>query len=102
MAANGSVVEVLDLADLDPLVAAAKRRRLRRHRHRVPVLVQEPHARTGGAAKYLADRLPDVALALSHQVSPEWREFERTSTTVMDSYLAPVVRKYLETLRQET
>ena len=50
------------------------------------------------AAQYLAARLPGLPIGLSHRVSPEWREFERTSTTVMDSYLAPVVRGYLETL----
>ena len=44
------------------------------------------------------DRLPGIPIGLSHRVSPEWREFERTSTTVMNSYLAPVVRGYLETL----
>ena len=48
--------------------------------------------------EYLAHRLPGVAIALSHRVTPQWREFERTSTTVMDSYLAPVVRNYLELL----
>ena len=50
------------------------------------------------AEAILRDRLPGIDIALSHRVSPEWREFERTSTTVMDGYLAPVVRKYLERL----
>ena len=36
-----------------------------------------------------------MAIALSHKQSLAWREFERTSTTVVDSYLAPMVRKYL-------
>ena len=50
------------------------------------------------AEEILRRRLPGIDIALSHRVSPEWREFERTSTTVMDSYLAPVVRSYLERL----
>ncbi len=50
------------------------------------------------AEEILRRRLPDIDIALSHRVSPEWREFERTSTTVMDSYLAPVVRGYLQQL----
>ena len=49
-------------------------------------------------ADYLRARLPEIPIGLSHQISPEWREFERTSTTVMDAYLAPVVRTYLDTL----
>ena len=51
------------------------------------------------AEKILRRRLPGIDIALSHRVSPEWREFERTSTTVMDSYLAPVVRGYLQRLK---
>ena len=50
------------------------------------------------AEAILRRRLPDIDIALSHRVSPEWREFERTSTTVMDGYLAPVVRNYLNRL----
>lgn len=50
---------------------------------------------------YLAARLPDVQIVLSHQVSPEWREFERTSTTFTDADLAPVVRRYISTLQSE-
>jgi N-methylhydantoinase A len=50
------------------------------------------------AESILRRRLPGIDIALSHRVSPEWREFERTSTTVMDSYLAPVVRSYLRRL----
>ena len=53
------------------------------------------------ARDYLQERLPGVQIVLSHHVSPEWREFERTSTTVTDAYLAPVVRKYISTLQAE-
>ena len=41
---------------------------------------------------------PDVDVSLSHDVSPEIREFERTSTTVLNALLMPVVRRYLERL----
>ncbi|MCY4542514.1 MAG: hydantoinase/oxoprolinase family protein [Rhodobacteraceae bacterium] len=47
---------------------------------------------------FLKRKLPGTRIALSHRVSPEWREFERTSTTVMDSYLSPVVSAYLDEL----
>ena len=39
-------------------------------------------------------------ISLSHQVSPEIREFERSSTTVLNALLMPVVRRYLERLRE--
>ena len=49
-------------------------------------------------ARRLGERLPDLAISLSHEVSPEIREFERLSTTVMNALLVPVVRDYLRRL----
>ena len=43
----------------------------------------------------------DVSVSLSHRVAREWREYERTSSTVLDAYTAPVVRRYLERLEQQ-
>ncbi len=40
----------------------------------------------------------DVSISLSHRLAREWREYERTSTTVLDAYTAPTVRTYLEEL----
>ena len=47
----------------------------------------------------LAQALGHGFISLSHQVSPEIREFERSSTTVLNALLMPVVRRYLERLR---
>ena len=44
-------------------------------------------------------RLPHVYVSLSHEVLPEMLEFERTSTTVVNAYVAPLIAKYLRTLR---
>ena len=41
---------------------------------------------------------PDVAVVCSHEVAPEWREYERTSTTVISAYVAPIVDAYLQQL----
>lgn len=51
-------------------------------------------------AEALAKALPDVPLSLSHRVCPEVREFERTSTTVLNAMLVPVIQDYLNSLRQ--
>jgi len=42
--------------------------------------------------------LPGVAIVASYQVAPEWREYERTSTTVMSAYITPIMRNYLSQL----
>jgi N-methylhydantoinase A len=49
-------------------------------------------------AEELRRRLPGVRVVASHEVSPEFREFERASTTAVDAYLGPVVSGYLEEL----
>jgi N-methylhydantoinase A len=46
----------------------------------------------------LRRRLPGRRVVASHEVAPEFREYERASTTVIDAYLGPVVSHYLEAL----
>lgn len=48
--------------------------------------------------KLLEPRLPGVTIVLSHEVAPEWREYERTSTTVMSAYVTPIMKRYLSDL----
>lgn len=52
-----------------------------------------------GAA--IARALPGVPVSLSSQVAPEIREFERTSTTVLNAYLMPVVERYMRRLAEQ-
>jgi len=53
------------------------------------------------AAEILAGELGEsFPVRLSHKVAREWREYERTSSTVMDAYIAPGVQKYLARLSQ--
>jgi N-methylhydantoinase A len=40
----------------------------------------------------------DVPIVLSHLVAPEWREYERTSTTVMSAYITPIMSSYVREL----
>jgi N-methylhydantoinase A len=40
----------------------------------------------------------DVPFSVSHQILPEFREYERTSTVVVNAYLQPVMQRYLESL----
>ncbi|MEP7033594.1 MAG: hydantoinase/oxoprolinase family protein [Actinomycetota bacterium] len=49
-------------------------------------------------AEVLAALLPSVEIVASHQISSQWREFERTSTAVLAAYVKPVVAGYLSSL----
>ena len=46
-------------------------------------------------------RAPGLLCCISFEVLPEIKEYERTSTTVINTYIMPVVAQYLSTLRQE-
>ena len=46
----------------------------------------------------LRRRHPGVHVVASHEVAPEFREYERASTTAADAYLAPVAARYLHAL----
>ncbi|MBZ5495812.1 MAG: hydantoinase/oxoprolinase family protein [Acidobacteriia bacterium] len=41
-----------------------------------------------------------IPISLSHIILPEYREYERTSTTVVNAYLAPVMGRYLGDLEE--
>ena len=49
-------------------------------------------------AEELRRRLPEAHVVASHEVAPEFREYERASTTAADAYLGPVASRYLGAL----
>lgn len=97
ISAKGDVETPLDVAEFDHLVAAVKERGYEAIAICFLFAFKNPVHELAAEA-YLRERLPGVSITLSHRVSPEWREYARTSTTVMDAYAAPVVRRYLDTL----
>jgi N-methylhydantoinase A len=52
-------------------------------------------------AEILAEECPAVHVSLSHETLPRIREFERFSTTVVDAYVTPLVRGYLQRLERQ-
>ena len=99
--AQGTVVDPLDeaalLRDLAALFERAKPESMAvclLHAYQNPL-----HERR---VREIAQRLsPDLKVSLSSEVMPEYREYERASTTVMNAYLAPVVDSYLGRLQGE-
>ncbi|UPG74549.1 hydantoinase/oxoprolinase family protein (plasmid) [Roseomonas gilardii subsp. gilardii] len=51
-------------------------------------------------SEHVRAAFPDLPLSLSSEVSPEIREYERSSTTVLNALLMPVVGRYIGRLRQ--
>jgi N-methylhydantoinase A len=84
------VVRPLDLESLPELDAEAVAVCLL-HAYRDP-----SHERA--VAAELRRRLPHAHVVASHEVAPEFREYERASTTAADAYLGPVASRYLSAL----
>ncbi len=61
------------------------------HAYRNPVHEQE-------VRRLIREEFPHLAVSLSSEVSPEIREYERTSTTVCNAYVQPLVDRYLHRL----
>jgi N-methylhydantoinase A len=48
----------------------------------------------------LRRQFPEAYLSLSHEILREFREYERTSTTVLNAYVGPIVSRYLVSLEK--
>ena len=59
-------------------------------------------AHEAAVAAAVRERLPDAFVCASHEVVAEFREFERTTTTVLNASLGPIVSRYLERLGERT
>ena len=94
---DGSELRPLDRAGLTRLAEEIRRNGSRAvalcflHAYANPIHERE-------AAALLGELLPGVAISLSSEVVPEFREYERFSTTVLNAYVAPRVDAYLLTL----
>ena len=95
--ARGRVLVPLDEAALAPIVASLAVERIE------AVAIGFLHSFTNPAherrvSEILAERLPDVAITLSSDVSPEMREYERFSTACANAYVQPLIGRYLADL----
>src|SRR5262249_10980176 len=45
--------------------------------------------------------VPEIDVSLSSEVSPQFREYERTSTTVVNAYLMRAIREYIRALSRQ-
>ena len=77
---------------------AGRRRRVGR---RLPaLLLPRPGPRAGDRRAPARASCPDVHVSASHEVLPQFREYERCSTTVIDAYLSPLLGRYLGPARR--
>jgi N-methylhydantoinase A len=93
-------IESLDEDGLEKMVAALKEAEVEAVAVCLLFAFMHPeHERRVG--EVLREELPDVHVSLSSEVLPEFREYERFSTTAADAYLGPKLAAYLKNLDEE-
>lgn len=95
--AEGQVIRPLDE---DALIAACRELRERPIEAVAICLlfayVNPEHERR--VRQIVEQELPGFPISVSHEVAPIWREYERTSTTIADAYLKPLLGRYVASL----
>ena len=93
-------IEPLDEGSLEKVVTALKEAEVEAVAVCLLFAFMHPeHERRVG--EVLREELPDVHVSLSSEVLPEFREYERSSTTAADAYLGPKLAAYLRNLNEE-
>ena len=95
--AHGVVLRPLDHSAFDAIAARLRATGAESlaivflHAYRNPAHEQQ-------AAALLRAQLPNLPITLSSEVLPEYREYERTATTVINAYVQPLIARYLDRL----
>jgi N-methylhydantoinase A len=97
MRADGSVAIALDAASVSAALEKIRAERV----SSVAICLLHSYANPAherAVADAVRATLPDVAVSVSHEILPEIKEYPRTSTTVVNAYVQPVVRSYITAL----
>ncbi|MEZ5818712.1 MAG: hydantoinase/oxoprolinase family protein [Hyphomicrobiaceae bacterium] len=97
IAADGSVVAPIDMASVDLAIDAM----LAAGRESIAIALLHAYANPEHErriAERIRQKAPGLAVTLSSEVSPKFREYERTSTAVTNAYVMPIIDRYLKRL----
>lgn len=101
IAPDGSVITPLDLGSLEAVAIAAREHKL----ESLAICFLHAYANESHeeeARKHLQALLPGVYICTSSELVREWREFERSSTTVLNAFVGPKVEGYIARLEEVT
>jgi len=97
---RGEILQPIDLAELE----REARSLLALGAEAIAVCFLHAYAQPAheiAAKKWILECFPDLPVSVSHEIAAEWREFERTSTTVLNAFIQPTVRRYLRLIQEE-
>lgn len=94
---KGEIVVPLDQDRIKELVAYFKKEQVEAlavsylHAYKNPEHEQQ-------TVQLIKELWPEISVTASHEVTKEWREYERTNTAVLNSYVKPIASKYINKL----
>ncbi|WP_342605202.1 hydantoinase/oxoprolinase family protein [Peribacillus sp. FSL E2-0159] len=97
---KGEIVTPLDKEQLKEIITEFKNEKLEAvaiaflHSYRNPVHEKE-------AVEMIKELWPEVSITASYEMTKEWREYERTNTAVMNSYVKPIASSYINRLEEK-
>lgn len=94
---HGNEVTPLDLSSLDETLALFRAEGI----EAIAISLLHAYANPDHEIRLKAEveaRWPEVTVVASHQITREWREYERTNTAILSAYVQPKAQRYLEKL----
>jgi N-methylhydantoinase A len=101
IATGGDILVALKTADLAPIIEQLRKEKI----ESVAVCLLNAYANPKHEqeiGEYLSEHYPEATVSLSHNVTRRYYEYERTSTTVQNAYVMPLVKGYLRNIEAET
>jgi N-methylhydantoinase A len=100
VAASGAVIKEPESSDIKAAISDFKKKKA----DAVAILFINSYANDINEKKafsLMKSQMKDVYFSISSDVIPEFREYERLSTTVLNAYLGPVIKRYIKKLQKE-
>lgn len=97
MGSDGAIVEPLDAADVATVAAKIRAEDV----EAVAILFLNSYANPAhetACARLLGEALPGLTICCSHDITSLWREYERSNTVVLNSYVKPIITHYFQRL----
>ncbi len=97
---KGEVLTPLDLSELDAILSHFREEDV----GSIAVCFLHAYANPEHELRTVAaihEAWPEVSVLASHQITREWREYERTSTAVLSAFVHPIAGRYLDSLNHQ-
>jgi N-methylhydantoinase A len=97
--AGGRVIEALHEEDVAACAAACRAQGV----EAIGVILLHSYANPAHeirCADLLRAAMPEVAVCASHEISRQWREYERANTVALNAFVQPVIQRYFANLAQ--